>query len=92
MKFFFDRNMSRYLAQALGKLDRENEIKHHDDDPRINTKTTDVDTWALQVIYALNEIDSAVFVGQRVDVFIDAGKQTDEVDSLEPNSWRTLAR
>jgi HlyD family secretion protein len=54
--------------------------------------TERVDTRALQVIYALDEIDSAVFVGQRVDVFIDAGKQTDEVDSLEPNSWRTLAR
>ena len=36
MRFFFDRNMSKYLAEAIDKLDRENEIKHHDDDPRFN--------------------------------------------------------
>jgi hypothetical protein len=46
-----------------------------------------VDTRALQVIYALDEIDSAVYVGQQVDVFIDAGNQTDEVDSSAQNAW-----
>jgi PIN like domain len=43
MRFFFDRNMSRYLAQAIDKLDRENEIRHHDDDPRFDIKTADVE-------------------------------------------------
>jgi PIN like domain len=43
MRFFFDRNMSRYLAQAIDKLDRENEIRQHDDHPRFNIKTADVE-------------------------------------------------
>ena len=34
--------------------------------------TERVDTRVLQVIYALDDVDSAVFVGQQVDVFIDA--------------------
>ncbi len=43
MRFFFDRNMSKYLAEAIDKLDRENEIKHHDDDPRFNIRTSDIE-------------------------------------------------
>ena len=43
MRFFFDRNMSKYLAEAIDKLDRENEIKHHDDDPRFNIRTPDIE-------------------------------------------------
>jgi hypothetical protein len=43
MRFFFDRNMSRYLAQAFDKLDRDNEIRHHDDDPRFHIRTTDIE-------------------------------------------------
>jgi PIN like domain len=43
MRFFFDRNMSRYLAQAIDKLDRENDIRHHDDDPRFEPETTDIE-------------------------------------------------
>jgi PIN domain-containing protein len=43
MRFFFDRNMSRYLAQAIDKLDRENDIRHHDDDPRFEPETADIE-------------------------------------------------
>ena len=87
------------MLQLRGKDDRHYPLRFVRVEPYVVGKcwltddnTERVDTRALQVIYALDEIDSAVFVGQRVDVFIDAGKQTDEVDSLEPNSWRTLAR
>lgn len=38
--------------------------------------TERVDTRVLQVIYALDDIDSAVFVGQQVDVFIDTADQS----------------
>jgi PIN like domain len=34
--------MSKYLAEAIDKLDRENEIKHHDD-PRFNIRTPDIE-------------------------------------------------
>jgi hypothetical protein len=43
MRFFFDRNMSKYLARAIDSLDRDNEIRHHDDDPRFNQRTTDIE-------------------------------------------------
>ncbi len=43
MRFFFDRSMSKYLAQAIDKIDRENDIKHHDDDPRFGIRTPDVE-------------------------------------------------
>ena len=33
-----------------------------------------VDTRVLQVIYALDAPDESVYVGQQMDVFIDAGK------------------
>jgi hypothetical protein len=51
-----------------------------------NHAPLEVDTRALQVIYAVDEIDSAVYVGQQVDVFIDAGIRTDEVDSIGSRS------
>jgi len=35
--------MSRYLAQAIDKVDRDNEIKHHDDDHRVTIRTTDIE-------------------------------------------------
>jgi HlyD family secretion protein len=37
--------------------------------------TERVDTRVLQVIYELNQIDSAAYVGQQVDVFIEADQQ-----------------
>jgi hypothetical protein len=37
--------------------------------------TERVDTRVLQVIYALDDIASAVYVGQQVDVFIDSGAE-----------------
>jgi hypothetical protein len=43
MRFFFDRNMSPYLARAIDILDRENEIRHHDQDPRFNERMTDIE-------------------------------------------------
>ena len=43
MRFFFNRNMSPYLARAVDALDRDNSILHHDDDPRFNKKTTDIE-------------------------------------------------
>jgi PIN like domain len=43
MRFFFDRNMSPYLARAIDILDRENEVRHHDQDPRFNERTTDIE-------------------------------------------------
>ena len=36
--------------------------------------TERVDTRVLQVIYAMDTKDRPVFVGQQMDVFIDAGK------------------
>jgi hypothetical protein len=45
--------------------------------------TERVDTRTLQVIYAVDDIDSAVHVGQQVDVSIDCGdefSQAGEVD------------
>ena len=43
MRFFFDRNMSPYLARTVAALDRDNNILHHDWDQRFNKRTTDIE-------------------------------------------------
>src|SRR5947208_1955029 len=49
MKFFFDRSIPIALARMVRAIDGANlEIVHHDEDPRFNPKTTDIE-W-LQAI------------------------------------------
>ena len=43
MKFFFDRNMSVYLARMITALERDHTIQHHDEDPRFQTTTPDTE-------------------------------------------------
>jgi hypothetical protein len=50
--------------------------------------TERVDTRVLQVLYAVERADHAVYVGQQLDVFIDAGK-ADEALAVARNDRRT---
>ncbi len=43
MKFFFDRNMSVYLARMIGILERDHTVRHHDEDPRFTITTPDTE-------------------------------------------------
>jgi hypothetical protein len=43
VNFFFDRNLSKHIARMLGHYDRENNLKHQDDDVRFEHDTSDVD-------------------------------------------------
>ena len=43
MRFFFDRNISKYLARAISELNRHKEIVAHDDDQRFKNNTTDLE-------------------------------------------------
>lgn len=68
------------VLQFRGKNDRHYPLQFVRVEPYVVAKrwltgdnTERVDTRVLQVIYALEEADSAVYVGQQVDVFIDTG-------------------
>jgi multidrug resistance efflux pump len=70
------------VLQLRGKNDRHYPLKFVRVEPYVVAKrwltgdnTERVDTRVLQVIYALDDPDCAVFVGQQVDVFIDSGKE-----------------
>jgi len=43
MNFFFDRNMPPQLAKMIAAYDIKNIITHHNDDPRFNETTTDIE-------------------------------------------------
>jgi len=43
MRFFFDRNMSVYLARMMDIFEREHTVVHHDDDGRFNPRTPDIE-------------------------------------------------
>ena len=43
MKFFFDRNISLYLARMIGILERGHAVRHHDEDPRFTSSTPDIE-------------------------------------------------
>jgi hypothetical protein len=43
MRFFFDRNMSLYLARMVDIYDREHTVVHHDDDGRFGPTTPDIE-------------------------------------------------
>ena len=43
MRFFFDRNMPHRLARMIDVFETEHTIQHHDDDPRFNQTTTDIE-------------------------------------------------
>ena len=67
------------VLQLRGKNDRHYPLRFVRVEPYVVAKrwltgdnTERVDTRVLQVIYALDEIDAAAYVGQQVDVFIDA--------------------
>jgi multidrug resistance efflux pump len=79
------RQDARAVLQLRGKNDRHFPLRFVRVEPYVVGKrwltgdnTERVDTRVLQVIFALDDIDSAVFVGQQVDVFIDAGNRTRE--------------
>jgi multidrug resistance efflux pump len=68
------------VLQLRGKNDRHYPLRFVRVEPHVVGKrwltgdnTERVDTRVLQVIYALDDTDSAVYVGQQVDVFIDSG-------------------
>jgi multidrug resistance efflux pump len=73
------RTGAKAVAQLRGKDDRHYPLKFVRVEPYVVAKrwltgdnTERVDTRVLQVIYALETTDSAAYVGQQVDVFIDA--------------------
>lgn len=85
------RHDTRAVLQLRGKNDRHYPLRFVRVDPYVVAKrwltgdnTERVDTRVLQVIFALDEVDSTVFVGQQVDVFIDAGNQTRQTGSSQP--------
>lgn len=43
MRFFFDRNMSPYLARMVSIFAREHTVVHHDDDGRFAPTTADIE-------------------------------------------------
>lgn len=43
MIFFFDRCMPLRLARMVSILETEHKVVHHDDDPRFDQKTTDIE-------------------------------------------------
>jgi HlyD family secretion protein len=73
---------AKAVLQFRGKHDQHYPLKFVRVEPFVVAKraltgdnTERVDTRVLQVIYSLDEVDSATYVGQQVDVFIDAGDQ-----------------
>lgn len=48
-----------------------------------NAGTERVDTRVLQVIYALNPTPPGVFVGQQIDVFLDADRVTPQIQTVQ---------
>ncbi len=43
MRFFFDRNMSIWIARMVDAFEREHTVRHHDDDPRFIPTTSDIE-------------------------------------------------
>ena len=81
------RQDAKAVLQLRGKNDRHYPLRFVRVEPYVVGKrwltgdnTERVDTRVLQVIYALDDIDSAVYVGQQVDVFIDAGNSPQSPD------------
>jgi multidrug resistance efflux pump len=76
------RQDAQAVLQLRGKNDRHYPLRFVRVEPHVVGKrwltgdnTERVDTRVLQVVYALDEIDSAIYVGQQVDVFIDSGAE-----------------
>jgi HlyD family secretion protein len=70
---------SKAVLQLRGKNDHHYHLKFVRVEPYVVAKrwltgdnTERVDTRVLQVIYEIEQLDSAAYVGQQVDVFIDA--------------------
>jgi multidrug resistance efflux pump len=87
------RQAARAVLQLRGKNDRHYPLRFVRVEPYVVGKrwltgdnTERVDTRVLQVIYALDHIDSAIYVGQQVDVFIDSGVESnrDEGPLVDP--------
>jgi HlyD family secretion protein len=75
------RQDAKVVLQLRGKNDRHYPLRFVRVEPYVVGKrwltgdnTERVDTRVLQVIYALDDIDGSVYVGQQVDVFIDAAQ------------------
>ena len=73
------RKEAKAVLQLRGKNDRHYPLKFVRVEPYVVAKrwltgdnTERVDTRVLQVIYEVNSLDSAAYVGQQVDVFVDA--------------------
>jgi multidrug resistance efflux pump len=84
------------VLQLRGSNDRHYPLRFVRVEPYVVAKrwltgdnTERVDTRALQVIYAVDDADLAMHVGQQVDVFIDSENQAGEVGSSQPNSSRS---
>ncbi len=76
------RQDAQAVLQLRGKNDRHYPLRFVRVEPYVVGKrrltgdnTERVDTRVLQVIFALDDIDSAVYVGEQVNVFIDGGKE-----------------
>jgi HlyD family secretion protein len=72
---------AKAVLQLRGKNDRHYPLRFVRVEPYVVGKrwltgdnTERVDTRVLQVIYALDDIDGAVYVGEQVDVFVEAGQ------------------
>jgi HlyD family secretion protein len=77
------RQDAKAVLQLRGKNDRHYPLRFVRVEPYVVGKraltgdnTERVDTRTLQVIFAIDEIDSPVYVGQQVDVFIDSDDRT----------------
>jgi HlyD family secretion protein len=73
---------AKAVLQLRGKNDRHYPLKFVRVEPYVVAKrwltgdnTERVDTRVLQVIYEVQQLDAAAYVGQQVDVFIDADEQ-----------------
>ncbi len=71
---------AKAVLQLRGRNERQYPLRFVRVEPYVVGKrwltgdnTERVDTRVLQVIFALDDIDSAVFVGQQVDVFVERG-------------------
>ena len=80
---------AKAVLQLRGKNDRHYPLRFVRVEPYVVGKkwltgdnTERIDTRALQVIYALDEIDAPVYVGEQVDVFIDAASPRGAVASV----------
>jgi HlyD family secretion protein len=87
---------AKAFLQLRGKNDRHYPLKFVRVEPYVVAKrwltgdnTERVDTRVLQVIYEVQQLDAAAYVGQQVDVFIDADEHRGPEEGGSPGKSQT---